>query len=122
MHIIIIENLSYAARLKKANLCTLELRRLRADLTLCYMLNKLAHVSNIDKYFTVVSSSRTRGHSMKLKANTPRLETRLHFFSYRTAAVWNHLKDETVCAPTLVAFKTMLRGEDLSNFLTINCD
>jgi len=117
------ENLCYAARLVKANLCSLELRRLRADLVFCYkMLHNLSLVSNIDKFFTVEGLGRTRGHNWKLKAKTPRLETRLHFFAYRTAAAWNNLMDLTVCAPTLFTFKKLLFAEDLSQFLSLNFD
>ena len=61
------EGLKYPDRLKKAEICTLELRRLHADLCLCY--NILHH--NIDtpitKNFVIDKSNSTRGHSWKLK-------------------------------------------------------
>ena len=90
---------------------------------LCYkILHNLTQISNVEKIFIVEGSGRTRGHSWKLKADTPRLETRLHFFAYRTASAWNHLKDNTVSASNVFMFKKLLLKENLSKFLTLNLD
>ena len=62
--------------------------------------------------------SATRGHSWKIKANRPSLDTMRYFFAYRTALVWNALNEETVCSLTLAQFKERLETEDLSAFLT----
>ena len=57
------QNLSYSARLTKAGLSSLELRRVRADLVLCFkMLHCLIDLSNSAQLFVVDKNSRTRGH------------------------------------------------------------
>ncbi len=109
------ENLSYAERLTKAGLCSLELRRLRADLCLCY---KIVHSQiHLDSFFTLTNAGPTRGHSLKLKASAPRLDSKRYFFAYRISIVWNNLKNETVCSETLARFKVNMASEDLSTML-----
>ena len=109
------ENLTYAERLVKAGLCSLELRRLRADLCLCY---KIVHSQiHLDSFFTRIDAGPTRGHSLKLKAAAPRLDTKRYFFAYRISIVWNFLKDETVCSETLAQFKVNLSSGDSSTML-----
>ena len=59
------EGLKYPDRLKKAEMCTLELRRLHADLCLCY---NILHFdigldTNITKNAVIDKSNSTRGHS-----------------------------------------------------------
>ena len=115
--------LSYAERLKKLGLCTLELRRLLADLTLCFkMLYRFTIVSDLNLFFTHEANNRTRGHSMRLKASKPRLDTKRYCFAYRTAKVWNGLKSDTVCAPNVTAFRCLLLKENLSLHLSTNYD
>ena len=107
--------MTYAARLVKAGLCSLEVCRLRADLCLCYkMLHSKIH---LDSFFSLVSAGPTRGHSLKIKAHAPRLDTKRYFFAYRISIVWNSLKEETVCSGTLSQFKINLLSEDLSSML-----
>ena len=60
--------------------------------------------------------SATRGHTWKIKANRPRLDTMRYFFAYRTALAWNALNEETVSSLTLAQFKERLETEDLSAF------
>lgn len=109
------ELLSYKERLTKSGLCGLELRRVRADLILCY---KILHgFVRIKTILELDPSNLTRGHCWKLKAVKPRLDTRLHFFQYRVVKIWNKLKAETVCSTTLSSFIVNLLKEDLSLFL-----
>ena len=70
------KNLSYAERLTRAGLCSLELRRLRTDLCVCY---KILH-SQIHFFFVMASVNAARGHSWKIKANRPSLDTLPHCF------------------------------------------
>ena len=99
------QGLSYSARLEKAGLCTLELRRLRTDLCFCY---KLLH-GQIDTpaqtFLEIDSSRQTRRHSWKLKTIAPRLDTRLNFFSCRVVKPWNHLSQSTVEANSFESFR-----------------
>ena len=111
------QGLTYPNRLQKAGLSTLELRRLRADLCLCY---KILHghldtpVSNL---FELDKSRQTRGHSWRLKAITPRLDSRLQFCSMRVVNPWNSLSQNTVDATSFGSFKVLLQAECLDKFL-----
>ena len=101
-------------RLTRAGLCSLELRRLRTDLCVCY---KILHSQiHLNSSFVMDKVNATRGHSWKIKTNRPRLDTMRYFFAYRTALVWNALNEETVCSLTLAQFKERLETEDLSAF------
>jgi hypothetical protein len=111
------ENLSYRERLNKSGLCSLEYRRLVADLSLTYKILHGLTVADLD--FQLSHCSSTRGHSWKLNMPKTRLNSRLFFFSVRVVKVWNALSDDTVSADSFVSFKTKLRFEDLSKFLTV---
>ncbi len=113
------QGLGYIARLDQAGLCTLELRRLRADLCFCYkILHKLIDTP-ISNFFQIDNARSTRGHHWKLKSVTPRLECRLNFFSYRIVKPWNSLSEITVNANSTESFCALLRLECLDKFLTI---
>jgi hypothetical protein len=112
------EGLSYGERLIKASLPTLELRRLRADLVLCYkILNGVVKISSSDTLFEINPDSKTRGHPLKLKLKPARVDTRLHFYSLRTATVWNSLSVKSISSLSSNSFKTNLRSENLARFL-----
>ena len=59
------ERLNYPERLKKAGMCTLELRRLRADLCLCYNILHQKIETPAINLFTVDNSHSTRGYKWK---------------------------------------------------------
>ena len=73
----------------------------------------------IGQFFVLDQSGQTRGHNWKLKTKTARLDSRLHFFSYRVVGVWNSLSPATVNASTVESFKTLLCLENLDPFLVI---
>jgi len=61
-----LSKLCYESRLTVVKTESLERKRLRADLIICYkILNGIVHV-NRDSFFVMTETSRTRGHSMKL--------------------------------------------------------
>jgi Reverse transcriptase (RNA-dependent DNA polymerase) len=109
------ELLDYPHRLAKAGLCGLELRRMCADLTLCYKILH-GHVK-VGPLLCLDPSTTTRGHGWKLKPTTPRLDSRLHFFAYRVCKWWNVLRADTVNAKSVAGFKALLLTEDLTSFL-----
>ena len=111
--------LNYPKRLERAGLCSLELRRLHADLSLCYNILHQKLGTEIDKFFQRDTSSKTRGHTWKLKISVPRLDSRLHYFSYRIINAWNALSQSTVDSSSIASFKSNLKMENLDNFLTI---
>ena len=63
---------------------------------------------NPSLFFTLNTSSSTRGHSLKLFKNRSRLLVRHNFFSNRVVNMWNSLPDHLVSAPSVAAFKRRL--------------
>jgi Reverse transcriptase (RNA-dependent DNA polymerase)/Endonuclease-reverse transcriptase len=115
-------SLTYRNRLDMFGLRTLEYRRLVADLALFYkILHKLITI-DVSNSLELDTDSRTRGHSWKVKLLPARINTRLNFFTLRTAAVWNSLSPSTVQAVSIHGFKKCLSTENLSDYLNINVD
>jgi hypothetical protein len=111
------ENLTYSQRLFKANLTSLELRRLRADLVLCFsIVHRLVSIDVAD-LFEFVTTDCTRGHKFKLRAFKPRIDTRKHFFGYRIVSVWKDLPEWCVDATSLKMFKSIILTVDLSKHM-----
>src|SRR5271163_1019944 len=113
------QGLGYMARLEKAGLCTLELRRLWADLCFCYKILHGLIDTPVTNFFEIDNARQTRGHSWKLKLRTPRLDSRLHFYSFRVIKPWNALSESTVSANSFETFRALLRLECLDKFLTV---
>ena len=86
--------LNYPARLKKAGLCSLKLRRSHADLCLCYNLLHGNIETDIRNFFEIGAPSISRGHKWKLKNPTPCI--RLNFFCHSINQCWNALQPDTV--------------------------
>ena len=57
---------------------------------------------------TAEGSSKTRGHSQKLKKIRIKTELRQNFFSVRVTDVWNSLPESIVNAKSLNCFKNKL--------------
>ena len=78
-----LQRLTYAERLEKLGLWTLEERRNRADLIEVFkMANNLSPIP-LSSYFELNIDGRTRGHSLKLVKHRCKTEIRPHFFSER---------------------------------------
>ena len=111
--------LSYADRLRKLGLDSLVLRRLRADLCMCYqIIHGLVEVSFND-FFRYAPEVNTRGHAWKLYCPLAKLDIRKASFAVRVVPVWNALPDAVVSACSLSVFKQRLCDVDLSSFLSI---
>jgi len=110
-----LRNLSYAERLTKLGLPSLELRRLQLDLIYCYKIVFGLVKLNCADFFEFSTVSNTRGHAYKLYK--PRCSKgRINFFSSRVINVWNSLPD-TVSFVSFNAFKRSIVTVDFSNFL-----
>ena len=74
------QTLPYHERCALLRLDRLELRRLRADLILCYKIIRGLVLLSPDSFFTFVCNSTTRGYSFKLFLPDSRVNCRQHFF------------------------------------------
>ena len=104
-------NLSYAERLQRLNLTTLEIRRKYFDLIECYKIVHSLVRSELHDALTL-STCHTRGFQTKLICTLPiaRLNVRKHFFVERVLSLWNALPSEVVTQVTLSTFKCALRN------------
>ena len=100
---------------------TLERRRLLADLILlCKIINKLTDI-DIGSSLTISSNLRTRGQwsFFKIVYTGARINSRLHFFTIRTAKIWNSLPETVVCAKSVDSFRNSIHLLDFSRFLIL---
>jgi hypothetical protein len=111
-----LRHLSYAERLDRLGLKSLEFRRLVYDLCMVY---NIVHGNVRLEYheFFTSAAGRTRGHNLKMAVPYARTNTRKHFFANRVVAPWNSLPVEVVNAPSISVFKTRVKSLDLNNFL-----
>ena len=111
---------SYTDRLKILKIDSLELRRLRTDLSMYYkILNGLVDL-DAEIFFKIdknVHSTRTNG--MKLIKPVSKSSLHSNTFSHRCINCWNALPPEMVLASSLSSFKNKLNEFDFSRFLTL---
>jgi hypothetical protein len=116
------ENKRYKERLKLLNLPSLELRRLWADLLLCFKIIH-GHVAGGPEAFGLrLKAGSTRGHSKKLFAEHTRIEARRNFFSARIVRPWNSLTDKLVNSESIASFKRGVKKCNLKRFLVLDLD
>jgi ribonucleases P/MRP protein subunit RPP40 len=103
-----LHNLSYYDRLIECSLLPLEKRRLRGDLIQTFKFMKGFDRVDYNKFFTLNSTNRTRGHSLKLGKSRSRLDIRRNFFSQRVVDSWNRLPQNVIDATSVNSFKNNL--------------
>ncbi len=102
-----LRELAYEERLERLGLEMLERRRERGDLIALYRIQE--GLEKLDREDLVQHDVReTRGNSKKLKKGICRRDVKKFSFPYRSVAIWNGLKEETVCAKTIHEFKAKL--------------
>ena len=87
----------------------LQRRRWFADMCETYKYIHGLNKSEISNLF-FFPSRQLRGHSLKLSKPRCRTLLRSHFFSHRVIDSWNSLTERAVTAPSLQAFKGILRS------------
>ena len=108
-------NSTYAERLSRLNLPTLELRRLHSDLTWCYKIF-FGSVMHSDEFFVLSPNLQTRGHHYKLFKQRSSIRVR-SFFTELVINIWNSLPSDTVNFSSLGAFKRSLQLINFDEFL-----
>jgi hypothetical protein len=117
-----LEKIDYKTRLQLLNLPSLELRRLRADLLLCYKIFN-GHVAGGPEAFGLSLMNRsTRGHCLKLKTEHCRVDARKFFFNARLTKPWNSLPNSVINADSVRSFKIGLTQCNFSKFLMLGYD
>ena len=111
-------DLSYAERLDRLGLETLEERRLKFDLVQAFKIIKGLSALRFDDFFQYKTDDRTRAHGFQLRLRTaPRLDICKHFFANRVVNVLNDLPARAVNARSIVEFKYHVSGQ----FLRSHC-
>jgi hypothetical protein len=111
-----LRDLTYAERLARLGLKSLEYRRIAFDLYMTYSIcNNLVDLNSND--FFIRNQGRTRGHSWKLLVPTASSDTRKYFFANRVVSIWNSLPEDVVNARTISSFKVKLKNVNLDRFL-----
>jgi hypothetical protein len=114
-----LKDLSYRDRLNMLSLRTLEDRRLRLDLVLCFNILHGFTCIPAHEIGLVLSNTCTRGHSLKLSIAQPDVKTRAQYFGNRVVKVWNVLPESLIMCESTVLFKQRLNSVDLSAFLLL---
>ena len=113
-------NLSYAERLTKIKLPSLEHRRLIYDLTLCFKIVHGTSAITFSDFFSQPNSQNLRGHPFRLAIPLSKNNVRKHFFAVRVIPIWNSLPTSIVTSPTdKILKKKRLLKHNLSSFLTL---
>jgi hypothetical protein len=113
-----LKDLTYSQRLIACNLTSLEMRRLWADLVLCFKIVHKLIALNFEDFFEFYKTIYgTRGHQLKLKLPFAKKRARKSFFSIRIIPVWNALPNDVVTVTCSVLFKRQLQSLDLDKYL-----
>jgi len=110
--------MQYSERLACLNLDSLQIRRLKCDLLMCYKIihNEVTILS--DDYLMFSDFTRTTGHCYKLGCS--RVTAHKYFCSNRITETWNALPSAVVEASSCNAFKRMLDCVDLRKFVFLS--
>jgi len=97
------------------NLESLQTRRLKCDLKMCY---KIIHkeIAILNENLLCFRSLHIRGHNYKLFKGCSRVNTHKYFYLSRVVEIWNALPSTVVAASSSNVFKRMLDCVDLAKF------
>ena len=108
---------SYAERLVLTNLDTLESRRIKYDIIMCFkIINNLVDIDHSNFLKFLPNPHNTRGHSLKLTKQIFTSNSLSNNFVNRCVNCWNALPPSTVLSPTLSQFKNLLNKFDFLPF------
>ena len=111
------QHLSYEDRLSRLHLPSLELRRIHADLVMCYKIIFGYMKVDVNELFELNNVKVTRGHAYSLRKRFCRSSARSSFFADRVINIWNFLPPNTVNFNSLASFKNTIKSVDFTRFL-----
>jgi len=94
---------NYPQRLKLLGIESLESRRIRADLLLCFKIVNNFVDLKFEDFLVYSLAQRTRGHSKKLNLPIRKTDIRAQNFSIRVIPYWNELPQSVVDSQTVSA-------------------
>ena len=100
--------MSYSERLSHTGLISMEKRRVRGDLIQVFKMFKSKDRIEINNFFEIQSSNKTRGHNCRIVKHRSHLDIRKYFFSQRVVNTWNNLPQNVVDADSVSSFKNRL--------------
>ena len=100
-----LRQLPYSKQLKHLRLYSLQARRQRYQLITLFKFSR--NLTDFDFYslFEVRTTSKTRGHKLKIVPKFTRHKYRQNFFTNSSVHLWNKLTDEDINAPNITQFK-----------------
>lgn len=110
----------YISRLEALCLDSLEVRRIKSDLMMCFKIVHEQVCIDSSNFFIIAKLSRTRGHNYKLYKQQCCLDVRKYSFAHRVIDVWNNLPYDAVNASSLNCFKRKLDSIDFSSYTILN--
>ena len=105
----------YQERLRMLGLETLEVRRIKSDLTFLFKLINEYVDFDCDGLFSF-NLMNTRGHPLKINVQRYRLDLRKYFFINRVTPIWNSLPTQVVTADSVKGFRRGINSIDFSSF------
>jgi hypothetical protein len=112
---------SYAERLIKLKLQSLQQRRLISDLITCYNIVHGFTALKFNDFFVFSINTKTRGNTLKLAVPLDKTDIRKYFFASRVIPIWNSLPAKIVTASSTKLFKNFINSYDLKLFLDFPC-
>src|SRR6478609_5550493 len=113
-----LEKITYPERLKILNLPSLELRKLRTDLLMCFKILNGYVAGDLSNYGLSYSNTGTRGHAQKLFVELSKLDVTGNYFGNRIVKPWNSLPAEVINSSSVGSFKKRIAKCDLGKFLS----
>ena len=108
---------SYIEHINLWHLDSLQIRRIKLDLIMCYNIIHGNICIDCSRFFTVIKSSCTRGHNYKIYKRQCHLDVCKYRFSFRVVDIWNNLPSNIVNAESINSFKNRLDSINCSQYL-----
>ena len=112
----LLSNCSYYDRLLNLNLDSLEVRRLKYDITAIYKLIHNHFDIHYTDFFELVTDNNTRGHRFKVYKRHCVVNAYKHSFPNRCIDIWNNLPADVVESLSISHFKNRLDEVNLQRY------